>query len=405
MLNKACFNILLLGKITLTLCLGELMVSKKISTWESAMLIAGSGLGTGILAIPYAASKTGLYGIIAAVVTAFVASALMHLLVADLVLNSKNSTQLMGIFKEHLFKGKYERLYSTLFFLVLAVVLLFNLTIYILVAAEVFTESFGAAPFISKIIFYSTSSLIVVAGIKIIGVSEKYSMIIIGGVVLFLTVMSLNNPVRNMEFSLGSNMGSFALYGLVMFSFSALFSIPQAANNIEYKNKLKTAVIMGIGINAAITLAFTVSAVTASENVTQVATIGLSSSLGSTAKLVCTLFVVLAMFTSYLSIALAQIDIICTELKVKRNAAFIGATVPSLLAALFFPVSFITMIQVVGGVVAVIMSLLVIPSYIKATKHSKGNLMLGRFGKNKVLLNIILLSYILMAVSSFIKIG
>lgn len=381
------------------------MDSKKISTWDSAMLIAGSGLGTGILAIPYAASKTGLYGIIAAVAAAFTASALMHLLVADLVLNSKNSTQLMGIFREHLFKGRNENLYSTLFFLVLAVVLLFNLAIYILVAAEVFTEIFGVAPFISKILFYGASSLIVVAGIKIIGVSEKYSMIIIGGVVLFLIVMSLYHPVRNMEFSAGSYMGAFALYGLVMFSFSALFSIPQAANNIENKSKLKTAVVTGIGINAAITLIFTVACIKSSDTVTQVATIGLSSSLGITTKLVCALFVVLAMFTSYLSIALAQLDIICTELKVKRNAAFIVATVPSLLAALFFPISFISMIQVVGGVVAVIMSLLVIPGYRKATEHSTGNLMLGRLGKNKVLLNIIFFLYILMAVSSFIKLS
>ncbi|MEA5096821.1 MAG: aromatic amino acid transport family protein, partial [Sedimentibacter saalensis] len=127
------------------------MKSKKISAWEAAMLIAGSGLGTGILAIPYAASRTGLFGIITAVAAAFVASALMHLLVADLVLNSKNSTQLMGIFKEHLFKGKNENLYSSLFFAVLAVVLLFNLAIYILVAAEVFTETFGIAPSVSKI--------------------------------------------------------------------------------------------------------------------------------------------------------------------------------------------------------------------------------------------------------------
>ncbi|WP_019229571.1 aromatic amino acid transport family protein [Sedimentibacter sp. B4] len=379
------------------------MDSKKISAWEAAMLIAGSGLGTGILAIPYAASRTGLFGIVFSVAAAFAASALMHLLVADLVLNSKNSTQLMGIFKEHLFKGKNERLYSTLFFAVLAVVLLFNLAIYILVAAEVLTESFGIAPSVSKIIFYGVSSLIVVAGIKIIGVSEKYSMIIIGGVVLFLTVKSVNHSVRNMELTFGSYRGALALYGLVMFSFSALFSIPQAANNIENKNKLKTAIIAGIAINAAITLFFTFSVIKASDTVTQVATIGLSSSLGNVTKVVCALFVVLAMFTSYLSIALAQIDIICTEIKVKRNGAFMGATVPSLLAALFLPISFISMIQVVGGIVAVITSLLVIPGYIKATEHSRGNLMLGRLGKNKLLLSIVLVSYILMAVSSFIN--
>lgn len=379
------------------------MKSKKISAWEAAMLIAGSGLGTGILAIPYAASRTGLFGIITAVAAAFVASALMHLLVADLVLNSKNSTQLMGIFKEHLFKGKNENLYSSLFFAVLAVVLLFNLAIYILVAAEVFTETFGIAPSVSKIIFYGISSLIVVAGIKIIGVSEKYSMIIIGGVVMFLTVKSLDHPVRNMELTFGSYRGALALYGLVMFSFSALFSIPQAANNIENKNKLKTAIIAGIAINAAITLFFTFSAIKASDTVTQVATIGLSSSLGNMTNVVCALFVALAMFTSYLSIALAQIDIICTEIKVKRKTAFMGATVPSLLTALFLPISFIAMIQVVGGIVAVITSLLVIPSYIKATEHSNGNLMLGNLGKNKILLSIVLASYILMAASSFIN--
>ncbi|TWH77609.1 aromatic amino acid transport family protein [Sedimentibacter saalensis] len=379
------------------------MKSKKISAWEAAMLIAGSGLGTGILAIPYAASRTGLFGIITAVAAAFVASALMHLLVADLVLNSKNSTQLMGIFKEHLFKGKNENLYSSLFFAVLAVVLLFNLAIYILVAAEVFTETFGIAPSVSKIIFYGISSLIVVAGIKIIGVSEKYSMIIIGGVVMFLTVKSLDHPVRNIELTFGSYRGALALYGLVMFSFSALFSIPQAANNIENKNKLKTAIIAGIAINAAITLFFTFSAIKASDTVTQVATIGLSSSLGNMTNVVCALFVALAMFTSYLSIALAQIDIICTEIKVKRKTAFMGATVPSLLTALFLPISFIAMIQVVGGIVAVITSLLVIPGYIKATEHSNGNLMLGNLGKNKILLSIVLASYILMAASSFIN--
>lgn len=379
------------------------MEIKKISAWEAAMLIAGSGLGTGILAIPYTASRTGLLGIITAIAAAFAASTLMHLLVADLVLNSKNSTQLMGIFKEHLFKGKNERLFSSMFFTVLAVVLLFNLAIYILVAAEVFTETFCIAPSVSKVIFYGVSSLIVVAGIKIIGVSEKYSMIIIGGVVLFLTVKSLNHPVRNMELTFGDYRGALALYGLVMFSFSALFSIPQAANNIENKNKLKTAIIAGIAINAAITLFFTFSVIKASDTVTQVATIGLSSSLGNMTNVVCALFVVLAMFTSYLSLALAQVDIICTEIKVKRKTAFMGATIPSLLAALFIPISFISMIQVVGGIVAVITSLLVIPGYIKATEHSNGNLMLGNMGKNKIFLSIVFASYILMAVSSFIN--
>lgn len=38
------------------------MKSKKLTFGESLMLVAGAGIGTGILTIPYAVSKIGLLG-------------------------------------------------------------------------------------------------------------------------------------------------------------------------------------------------------------------------------------------------------------------------------------------------------------------------------------------------------
>lgn len=232
------------------------MTKGKLSVFESAMLIAGSGLGTGILAIPYAASKTGFYSIVLFIIIAYAVTTVLHLLAADLVLHSKNSSQLIGIFREHLFCGKHGNILTIFFFVILAIVLFLNLTIYIIVASDVMITVLPLSDTIAKIFFYGISSLIVFLGIKIIGLSEKYSMILIFLVVLYLSVLSRWNILRDLNFTFGNPMMAIALYGMLMFSFSALFSVPQVVNNIENKSKIKFAIIAGIGTNAIITMIF-----------------------------------------------------------------------------------------------------------------------------------------------------
>jgi hypothetical protein len=63
------------------------------------------------------------------------------------------------------------------------------------------------------------------------------------------------------------------------------------------------------------------------------------------------------------------------------------------------------LIQIVGGAVAVIAALLIIPSYYNAVRDSKDVLILGRIGKSRGLLCLVFILYILMAVSSFIEIN
>lgn len=380
------------------------MTKGKLSVLESAMLIAGSGLGTGILAIPYAASKTGFYSIVLLIIIAYAVTAVLHLLAADLVLHSKNSSQLIGIFNEHLFRGKHGNILTLFFFIVLAIVLFLNLTIYIIVASDVMITVLPLSDTIAKIFFYGISSLIVFLGIKIIGLSEKYSMILIFLVVLYLSVLSRWNIVRDLNFTFGNPMMAIALYGMLMFSFSALFSVPQVVNNIENKSKIKFAIIVGIGANALITMIFTIGVLIASQEVTTIATIGLSSSIGLVSQIACSIFVLLAMFTSYWSIALAQLDIIHEQTKLNRKLCWLVATVPTLIISIFLPGSYISYIQIAGGSVAVIIGCLLLPAYYKAVVNSKDKLILGRIGKSKTLLLFIFACYLIMAVSSFVKI-
>ena len=88
------------------------MKSKKLTFWESLMLVAGAGIGTGILTIPYAISKIGMLGTILALVIAYAVSAVMYLMIADLTLHSKKSAELLGILQENLFYGKYGKVFT-----------------------------------------------------------------------------------------------------------------------------------------------------------------------------------------------------------------------------------------------------------------------------------------------------
>ena len=54
-------------------------MTKKLTFTESTMLIAGSGIGTGILTIPYAIDKIGIIGTLCALILAYLISAVLYL--------------------------------------------------------------------------------------------------------------------------------------------------------------------------------------------------------------------------------------------------------------------------------------------------------------------------------------
>lgn len=365
------------------------------------MLICGSGLGTGILAVPYAVAGGGLVQAVIAIAVACAVSMVLHLMVADLALHSRDSTQLLGIFEQHLFRGRLKKPLSTLFFVILIILLLFNLTLYITCAAEV-AAAFGLPMAAAKLLFYAVASLVVALGIKSIGVSEKLSMAIIGGVVLVLGLFSFGKMEHALPLFSGGLLPAIAIYSLCMFSFSTLFAVPQVVTYIKDRSRVRRCILGGIGLNAAITFVFALIVNMATSPVTEVATVGLSRRFGAVAVVLCSIFVLLAMLTSFLSIALAQIDILREKLGISYMLAWLAATLPSLLMAWLLPLSFISYVEIVGGVVAVIVAVMVLPSYVRATGSAQGPLLLGRAAKSRVLIAAVLVFYLLMAAGSLI---
>ena len=69
------------------------MKKRLLSNLEGTLLIAGSGIGTGILTLPYAIKNIGLTGALIAMLFAYFISAIIYLMICELTRNSKNSKE------------------------------------------------------------------------------------------------------------------------------------------------------------------------------------------------------------------------------------------------------------------------------------------------------------------------
>ncbi len=381
------------------------MKNKKLTFMEGLMLVTGAGMGTGILTIPYAASKIGILGTLIALILAYAASVITYLFIADLTLQSTDSTQLLGILKQHLFRGKYEKVLTYIFFGMFVIILLQNLITYIMCATNIISELFSIPAIAAKIIFYVLALLVLLFGIKGIGIGEKIAVPLIAGSIVLLIILSALKPQDTPEFSVGDVSIVTAVFGLFMFAFSAIFSVVQVTNHLENKKHTKSVLIGGLTINAVLTFIFTVVAIVGSKEVTEVAILGLSDTIGKPwVKIICSIFVLLAMFTSYWSSGLAFADVIKDEFGMgKRKAAILG-TLPATILAIVLPLSILDYAQIGAGALSVVVGLIILPAYYNAVKDKAQGLLLGRFAKSKALIGLVGASTLLMAISSFIPI-
>lgn len=382
------------------------MKNRTLTFTEAVMLVAGAGIGTGILTLPYAIGKLGVFGTLIACAAAYVVSILLYFMIADLALHSRQPAQLLGILQEHLFTGKHGQILSSVFFVILVLLLLENLIVYILCAADVLTSLLGLHAVLAKIIFYLLASLVILFGIKGIGVGEKYSVFLIGGAVVVLTGLSLFNIKNGFSFTFGEPKLIFAVYGLFMFAFSAIFSVIQVCGYIDKPENTKKAIFGGLTLNALLTLIFAAAVILGSKEITEVATVGLADSLGIPfVKIICALLVLLAMLSSYWSSGLAFADAIRAQFNLSEKNGWLIGTLPTVLLAVLLPLTVLNYMQIGAGALSIVLIVVVLPAYRNAVRHSEKTLLPGRFGKSKLLLWIVGAMLFLMAASSLIPIS
>ena len=378
----------------------------KNEVFTAACVVAGNGMGSGMMAIPYFVAHAGIAGGIAAFILAYIVSVLMHLMIAELLIQTDDTKDITGVFNRYFFPGKGGKVLRLLFFLILVTVLIANLAAYISGAVEIITQLVPLSPARIRLVFYVIASLVVILGLKIMCVSEVSAVSIMSVLLVLALVFSFRHINPKFGISVTGSAGACtALFSMIMFSFSAIFAVPQVIDYLDRDTlKIRRSVFMGILINLILSVTVAVCAMITSEEVTKIAIVGWSEAAGGVIKILGSLIIVLAMLTSYWSIGLASSDIISNQTGAGTGLSFSLATLPALVITFIAGSGFMDYLKIVGGAVAVILSFMVIPSYLKCMKNiDNSKIMKDKETKIPVTVFVFLM-YIAMAVGSVISV-
>lgn len=384
------------------------MKTKRLSLFEAASIIAGLGVGGGVMAVPYLASLSGIVPFAAIILLAYLVSVLLHLMIVEIMLRDGGENQLVEIMGKYLFPKKriWRNLFLWFFFGLIVLSFYALLTGYIVGAGEILVSLTVLPLWAGEIIFYSVAAGVVFFGLKVMGISEKYAIIAAALTLALLSIASLEKPAAPIHLFAGTGKEALALYGMVMFCFASFFSIPQAGEGLYWKKGLiPWAVVLGLGINFCFTSIVAIMAMLASPEVTEMAIIGWGKALGQWVSITGSFFIFLAILTSYWATSYALARIIVERTGWSYRGSWLAATLPTLIMALPDLTGFLGFMRLAGGAIAVLVALLIIPALRTCRRTAPDtSFTTGKWGGLGGQLFIIV-AYILMALGSLIPIG
>ena len=382
--------------------------ANRLTVVEAASVVAGLGVGGGIMAVPYLASRNGLLSIGAILVLAYGVSLLFNLMVAE-VATRERGRQLVEVLVRYVFAGRIGRLLLWPFFVAIAGTFVLVLAGFLVGCAQVLSDLANLPLAAGVVATYAAAAGVVWFGLRAVGVLEKAAVGAMAAIFAVLAVCSLGvADVPLPPVLAGGWKETLALYGMVMFSFTCFWSVPQAAEGLGYDRRLvPRAVALGIGINLVFVLVVTLATMKVAPAIGDVAIVDWSRRIGPWALAAGGAAIFLAMITSYWANAYA-LAVICQErLAWSYRTAWLAATVPSLALALaaLARLGFLEYMRLAGGVMAVLLTILIVPAYRRSRRAGidAGGFDLGSWG-GAAFQAIVVVAYVAMAVGSVVPV-
>ncbi len=379
-------------------------MNKQLHFFEATAIVTGYGIGGGVMTIPFLASRTGWLPLLIYLPLGFCVSVLMHLLVADMMLRDGQARQLIEVVRKNLEGGPLAFL-IWLFFGGIFFAFVTSLSAYIAGGGHILAELLPIPGWVGSLLFYLAAAGVMAFGLKAIGVSEKFAIAGITVFVLVFAVACLGKPFDLPAPVLGKVTDHLALFGMIMFSFFALFSVPQVVQGLSHEPRLiPRAIFTGIGINGLIILVLVFLTLGVGKNIDEVAIITLGQALGNWAHVLGSLFILLAMLTSYWAISLALSDIIQEQFLWHRGICWALATLPGLVLVYLGTDSFLSLLELAGGAIGLIIGIGIIPVYravIKGNPESPRDMNLG-FIESPICQVVIVAGFLLMAAGALL---
>ena len=348
---------------------------------EATSIIVGHGVGSGILSVPFLASRNTWWDILWIVAIAYGINLIMHYMIAELSYNN-NGAQFIKCFENELFTGKFKKIATWIAFGLLGLSVLVNVAGFIAGASAVLRNWFGIPDWAGMLIYYAFAALIVFFGMKLVGICEKisvFAMVAVIGILFVATLLSDISALPN-TFVAGTNL--LALFSMVSFSLSAVMSVPQVVKGLKGNtSRIRGSIAAGMGINVGLILIVTfMTLLGAGKGITEDgALVDLANHLGGWVAIVGYVFSLLALSTSFWANTLNLRDIVHEQTKWSIKLSYLVATCPCLILALVGLQSFVGFTRL-ASVIQVLTGIGIIISYNRSRKREGTSPICGRFG-------------------------
>ena len=386
----------------------EIQSEAHLTSFEAISMIVGNSIGTGIIAVPYLATKNSMLDVVWMVLIAYCVNVILHLIIAELSYNN-GGVQLVKSFEGELFHGKMKQIFSWSVFIVYGLAIMIGVSGNINGGAQIFVNWFGMPFVAAQVLYYVIAGVVVFIGMKAVGIAQKYAVIVLMGIVAVMTVGTFLHPLNSLQRAQFHWNNLLALYSMVVFATSANQAVIQVVKGLDGNAKqIRRSIFIGFGLSSVFVLIVTGTVLLGTKGALEkeLAYMQLGESIGTWAMILAGVFSLFALLTTFWSNTLALRDVVHEQIgsvdgKVKigagtvlmshitvRGRTVIGsgnriswliATVPCILFAVFGVNSFIVLTRIMSGVV-VLVSIMLVLTYGKSRKKAGSSPICGVIG-------------------------
>jgi amino acid permease len=353
----------------------------KFTMFEAISMIVGHSIGTGIIAVPFLATKNSLKDVVFMIVLAYLINVLLHLLIAELSYNN-GGLQLVKSFEGELFRGRGKKVFSWTMFTVYGLAIVIGVSGNINGGAGIIESWLNVPFYAAQIIYYVLAGIVVFMGMKAVGIAGKYAVIILIAIVVVISIATFTQPINQLQSSKIHINNMLALYSMVVFATSANQAVIQCVKGLNGDaKKIRISIFIGFAISSIFVLIVTTTVLLGVKGSIdrELAYLKLGESIGYWGAILAGVFSLFALLTTFWSNTLSLRDVVYEQIKLNHKACWLLATIPSLLFAIFGINSFIILTRIMSSVV-VLVAIMLIFTYNKSRKKAGTSPICGRLG-------------------------
>lgn len=360
---------------------GTINSEARLSTFEAICMIVGNSIGTGIIAVPYLATKNSMLDVIWMVAIAYIVNVILHLIIAELSYNN-GGVQLVKSFEGELFTGRMKKVFSWIMFIVYGLAIMIGVSGNINGGAQIFVNWFNIPLWAAQLIYYVIAGIVVFIGMKAVGIAQKYAVAVLMFIVAVMTIGTFMHPVNALYTAPFHLNNLLALYSMVVFATSANQAVIQVVKGLDGNaGKIRKTIFAGFGLSSLFVLIVTLTVLLGTKGTLdkELAYMQLGESIGKWAMILAGIFSLFALLTTFWSNTLALRDVVHEQIGIGNRISWLIATIPCILFAIFGVSSFIVLTRIMSGVV-VLVSIMLVLTYGKSRKKAGRSPICGVFG-------------------------